>query len=120
MLFLFSIFEYGRYVMIENAMVNAAREGCRYAMCHCQDATVATDVQNVVTQRMAGLNAQLTGFTVTAYPTNNPTAVLGSTYPDDPITVKVTGTFKAMFPAMPYLPTSFAMASASTMTCEGN
>jgi Flp pilus assembly protein TadG len=118
--FLFSVFEYSRYVMIENVLVNAVREGCRYAMVHCQDATVTTDVNNVVTQRMAGLNSQLTSFTVVAFPTNNPSGTLGSTYPGDPITVKATGTLKSLFPAMPYIPTSVAMSSACVMTCEGN
>jgi Flp pilus assembly protein TadG len=120
MLFLFSVFEYGRYVMIEHVLVNAVREGCRYAMVHCQDPTVAADVQAVVKQRMAGLDSQLSGFTVTAYPANNASATLGSTYPDDPITVKASGTLKSLFPTMPYIPTSFTMSSASTMTCEGN
>ena len=36
-LFLFSVFEYGRYVMIENLLINAVRDGCRYALVHCQD-----------------------------------------------------------------------------------
>lgn len=120
LLILFSIFEYGRYVMVENVLVNAVREGSRYAMVHCQDATVQTDIQTVIKQRMAGLDAQLSGFTVTAYPTNNQAAPLSSTYPDDPITVKATGTFKALFPLLPYVPSSFTMASSCTMTCEGN
>lgn len=119
-LFLFSVFEYGRFVMVQQVLVNAVREGCRYAMVHCQDATVQTDVQNVVKQRMAGLDAQLSSFTVTAYPTNNQSAALNTTRPDDPITVNATGTFKALFPTMPYIPTSFSMSSSSTMTCEGN
>jgi Flp pilus assembly protein TadG len=119
-LFLFSVFEYGRYVMIENLLINAVREGCRYALVHCQDITVATDVQTVVTQKMAGLNSQLTGFTVTAYPTNNPSAALNTTNPDDPITVSGTGTLKALFPALPFIPSSFTMTSSTVMVCEGN
>jgi Flp pilus assembly protein TadG len=120
MLFLFSIFEYGRYVMVENLLINAVRDGCRYALVHCQDTTVVADTQAVVIQKMAGLNGQLTGFTVTVYPTDNPAAALNSINPDDPITVQATGTFRALFPQMPYMPTTFTMRSASVMTCEGN
>jgi Flp pilus assembly protein TadG len=119
-LFLFSIFEYGRYVMIENLLINAVRDGCRYALVHCQDATVVEDTQAVVIQKMAGLDSQLIGLTVTVYPTDSPAAALNSINPDDPITVQGTGTFRALFPQMPYLPSSFTMRSASIMTCEGN
>ena len=119
-LFLFSVFEYGRYVMIENVLINAVREGCRYALVHCQDTTVVADTQALVTQKMAGLNSQLTGFTVTAFPTNNPTAALSTANPDDPITVSAIGTLKALFPALPFIPSSFSMTTATVMVCEGN
>jgi Flp pilus assembly protein TadG len=119
-LFVFSVFEYGRYVMIENVLVNAAREGCRYALVHCQDVTVVSDTQAVVIQKMAGLNSQLTNFTVTAYPTNSPASALNTTNPDDPITVSATGTLKALFPALPFIPSSFSMTTATVMVCEGN
>jgi Flp pilus assembly protein TadG len=119
-LFLFSIFEYGRFVMVENVLINAVRDGCRYALVHCQDVTVAADTEAKVRQRMAGLDAQLIGLTVTVFPTDNPNAALNTTNPDDPITVQAVGTFKALFPQMPYLPNTFTMKSASVMTCEGN
>jgi Flp pilus assembly protein TadG len=119
-LFLFSVFEYGRYVMIENLLINAVRDGCRYALVNCQDPNVLTNTQAVVRQKMAGLDAQLTTFTITAFPTNNPTGALSATNPDDPITVKATGTLKALFPALPFIPSTFTMSSSTVMTCEGN
>jgi Flp pilus assembly protein TadG len=120
MLFFFSIFEYGRYVMIENLLINSVRDGCRYALVHCQDATVVADTQAVVTAKMSGLDNQLSPLTITVFPTNSPAASLNTTNPDDPITVQATGTMRALFPQMPYLPTSFTLRSASVMTCEGN
>jgi Flp pilus assembly protein TadG len=119
-LFFFSIFEYGRYVMVENLLINAVRDGCRYALVHCQDATVVADTERLVRQKMAGLDAQLAGLTITVFPTDNPSAALNSTNPDDPITVQAVGTFKALFPQLPYMPNTFTMRSASVMTCEGN
>jgi Flp pilus assembly protein TadG len=119
-LFFFSIFEYGRYVMVENLLINAVREGCRYALVHCQDATVAADTETIVRQKMAGLDAQLPGLTITVFPTDDPSAALNTTNPDDPITVQAVGTFKALFPQLPYLPNTFTMKSAAVMTCEGN
>lgn len=120
MLFLFSVFEYGRYVMIENVLINAVREGCRYCLVHCQDTTVVADTQALVTTKMAGLNSQLTGFTVSAFPTNSPASALNTANPDDPITVTATGTLKALFPALPFLPTTFTMTTSTVMVCEGN
>jgi Flp pilus assembly protein TadG len=119
-LFLFSIFEYGRYVMIENLLINAVREGCRYALVNCQSTTVVSDTQNLVTQKMAGLSSQLTNLNITVFPTNNPTAALSTTNPDDPITVSATGTLHALFPALPFIPSSFSMTTATVMVCEGN
>jgi Flp pilus assembly protein TadG len=120
LLFLFSIFEYGRYVLVENVLINAVRDGARYALVHSQDATVVADAQAVVRQKMAGLDSQLIGLNIQVFPTNSPTATLDLANPDDPITVQATGTFKALFPQLPYLPTTFTMRSASVMTCEGN
>ncbi len=120
LLFLFSIFEYGRYLLVENVLINAVRDGCRYALVHCQDATCVADTEAVVRQKMAGLDAQLSSLSITVYPTANPSAALNTTNPDDPITVQANGTFRALFPMMPYLPSAFTMKSASVMTCEGN
>jgi Flp pilus assembly protein TadG len=120
LLILFSIFEYGRYMLVENLLINAVRDGARYALVHCQDATVIADTQAVVRQKMAGLDSQLASLNIQVFPTNSPTAALNSTNPDDPITVQASGTFRALFPQMPYVPSSFTMSSASVMTCEGN
>ncbi len=120
LLFLFSIFEYGRFVMITNLLINATREGCRYALVHAQDATVVADVQTVVRQRLGGMDSQLPDLNIQVYPTNNPTAAMSSTNPDDPITVLAFGTLTALFPKLPYLPNSFTIRSSSVMTCEGN
>lgn len=57
MLTMFSIFEYGRFVMIRQLLDLATEVGCRYAVVHNQDATVITDVQTQVNQYMAGMNS---------------------------------------------------------------
>jgi Flp pilus assembly protein TadG len=119
-LFLFSVFEYSRYVMIENVLINAVREGCRYALVNCQNATVVSDTQAVVLYKMAGLDSQLTGFTFQVFPTNSPASALSTTNPDDPITATATGTLHALFPALPFIPSSFSMTTSTVMVCEGN
>ncbi len=118
--FVYAVFEYGRFVLLENLMVAASREGCRYALVHSQDATVVTDVQNVAKQRMGGEDAQFPDLAVTVFATDNPSANLNTLNPDDPITVQVSGTFKPILASLGFLPVSFTMKSASIMTCEGN
>src|SRR5262249_47275373 len=41
LLFMFGIFEYGRFVMTKHLMENAAREGARWATVHTYDGTTA-------------------------------------------------------------------------------
>jgi Flp pilus assembly protein TadG len=60
-LFLFGILEYSRYVMTQQVMVNAAREGARYAVVTTNDASSnpTQDVQNWISNYMAGQSVQL-------------------------------------------------------------
>src|SRR5437588_114072 len=70
-MFLFGVFEYGRFLMIYNLLNNAAREGCRYALVNNTVSTISTDVTNVVKTRMGGQNTKFTGFTVNVTGTHN-------------------------------------------------
>jgi Flp pilus assembly protein TadG len=126
LLFLFSIFEYGRFVMLENVIVNAAREGCRYAIVHSTDATVVSDVQTLCTNAVGNQQSQFPDLTIQIYPTTagpssaNSTTTINNLQPDDSITVRITGTFSTMFPTLLFMPVSFQMRSSAIMTCEGN
>jgi Flp pilus assembly protein TadG len=125
LLFLFSIFEYGRLVMLENLIINAAREGCRYAIVHSADATVVTDVQTQCTNRLGNQQSQFPDLKIEIFPSSSPTSVNDTTamnnlQPDDSITVRITGTFSTMFPTLLFMPVSFQMKSSAIMTSEGN
>src|SRR5204862_7766525 len=77
LLFLFGIFEYGRYFMTVQLMNNAAREGARYAITHLQPVTIGattygnatSDVTNVVTNVTAGIT--LSSQSVSGYASNS-------------------------------------------------
>ena len=60
-LFLFGVLEYSRFVMTQQVMVNAAREGARYAVVTTNDANSnpTQDVQSWIFNYMAGQNVQL-------------------------------------------------------------
>lgn len=72
-LFLFGIFEYGRYVMTLQVMTNAAREGARYAVVTTNDSSAnpTLDVQNWVWNYMAAQNVQLQSPAGGAFVLNN-------------------------------------------------
>jgi Flp pilus assembly protein TadG len=56
MLTLFSIFEYGRFVMVRQLLDLAAEAGCRYAIVNNTSSTITADVSTVVNQYLAGMN----------------------------------------------------------------
>jgi Flp pilus assembly protein TadG len=57
LLILFGIYEYGRLVMVQQLVQNAAREGARQAV--TGTTTLATsDIQNTVTTYLAGVSVQ--------------------------------------------------------------
>ncbi len=119
-LFVLGIFEYGRFAMVQNLLVNAAREGCRYAVAHNSETGATAAVQAQVRYCMFGLDSQVAGFQVQVFPTNNPSATLDTAGPDEPITVRASGTFSIMFPTLMVLPSTVPLSSSSTMICEGN
>jgi len=120
----FGIFVYGQLLMDWNLLINAAEEGCRFALANNTDTTLTTDVQNVVTSYLAGTSNSLGSVTVTVSGTHQ-----GSTYqgnqvnnlsPGDPITVTVTTTYQ--FPKvipLVSMPSSMPLSSSATLICEG-
>jgi Flp pilus assembly protein TadG len=118
---LFGFFEYGRLLMDWSLLNNAAREGCRYALVNNTSSAISTGVQGVVTSYMAGRTTSFSNFTVTVSGTHAGVATaVSSLEPGDPITVRVTGTYKFLniIPLM-HLPASLSLSSSVMMLCEG-
>ena len=65
LLFLFGIFEYARFVYVNQVMYNAAQAGARYAVAHTGDGTSLTQVQTVVNNSMSGIQNQVSNYQVT-------------------------------------------------------
>jgi Flp pilus assembly protein TadG len=64
LVFMFAIFEYGRFVMLKQLLENAAREGARQAATGTSTLTTS-DIQGIVTQYLAG--QPLTNVTTQVY-----------------------------------------------------
>jgi Flp pilus assembly protein TadG len=137
---LFSVYEWGRYVMMQQLVENAAREGARFAAAHTADMTTA-DVQNQVTTYMCGLDGQLSGFSVSVTGValrTGPVYTAGTTFtdwtqasPTDGVVVTITGTYAPQLPSLQYLPgvllpdygwstNSVTLQAQSVMYSEGN
>jgi len=120
-MFVFGVFEYGRFLMDWNLLNNAAREGCRYALANNTSTTITTTVQSIVTTYMAGETKDFSNFTISVTGTHlGVSTAVNSLEPGDPITVTVSGKYIFMnIVPFVHMPTSFVVTSGVTMLCEG-
>lgn len=129
-LFLFGIFEYGRYISFLQVVENAAREGARMAIAHTND-KVTADVIARVTERMAGVDKQVTGYNVDVQGIvlrlRDASEKAGDVLPDwtdvaytDGVSVTITGAYKPILPSLIRMPASIPISVRSVMYSEGN
>lgn len=92
LLFLFGIFEYSRYLLVNQLLANAARDGARYASCNVDkqsnfvtvdDPTGVTNITSYVRQECKGADKWVSNFAVSVFPCDN-SATTGS-YADPPV-----------------------------------
>jgi Flp pilus assembly protein TadG len=121
LLFMFAIFEYGRYVMIRQIVENAAREGARQAVVTTSSATTA-NIQATVQQYLAGQN--LSGLSIQVYQADPATgANIGpwtSAQWGQGIAVEVSGNYKSMLPSFGFLPNTVPVHVKAIMRSEAN
>ncbi len=120
LMFLFGVIEYGRLLMDWNVLNNAVREGCRYAVVNNTSTTVTSDVQSLVTTRMAGQSSNFSSFTITVTGTQNGSSTaINNLVAGDLVTVSASGQYHFMniipFVRLPAL----TISSSCTMVCEG-
>jgi Flp pilus assembly protein TadG len=84
-LLIIGMIEFGRMVMVQQVLTNAAREGARKAVL---DGSTASDVVTTVTNYMKGAKITVTTSNVTLTPSDPTKTVFG-----DPITVQVSVPF---------------------------
>lgn len=128
LMFLFGIFEYGRFVMTRQLMENAAREGARWAIANTYNGTVA-QVRSVVDTRLGVARNQLVGYapatSILVYAADsNGNAIAGRSWNDaafgEYIAVEVVGTYRPVLPNLLRMNTSFTVRSKSIMSSEAN
>jgi Flp pilus assembly protein TadG len=110
-LLVFGMIEYGRMVMVQQIIVNAAREGCRSAVL---DGSTTSGVKSTTITAMASGNITITTSNVTVSPDPPSNAEFG-----DPVTVTVTVPFNQVswLPSPMYLGGK-SMTASTTMRRE--
>jgi len=110
-LLVFGMIEYGRMVMVQQIIVNSAREGCRAAVL---DGSTTSGVKSTVITAMSAGNITITTSNVTVSPDPPSNAEFG-----DPVTVTVTVPFNQVswLPSPMYLGGK-SMTAATTMRRE--
>jgi Flp pilus assembly protein TadG len=115
------LFDHCRTIMVQQLVINAAREGARQAVTNTTTMTTA-NLQTVVTQALAG--QQFSSLTISVYQvdptTGNNLGAWNSTPGGSAIAVQVNGTYKPMLSPFSLLPSSIPMQATSIMTSEAN
>lgn len=143
LLFMFGIFEYGRFVFLTQVATNAARAGARYATVNVDKPATfdVTDVsasvpsiKNYVKLQMGGADTMIQGFDVSTFPCNN--ALL---YQDPPVVqaqasytawnaasftqrigVKIIGNYQPILPVFVFAFTSTTVIPLNITACSGS
>ncbi len=129
LLFMFGIFEYGRYFMTMQLLNNAAREGARYAVTHLQPVTIGnttygnatSDVTTIVTGMTTGVT--LNNQTINVYASDaqgNNLGAWNNAIAGQSVTVQITGNFQFMTAAFLSLPGTISVDVKSAMDAEAN
>jgi Flp pilus assembly protein TadG len=122
-LFLFGVVEYVRLTMVLQLMNNAAREGARAAVVNQSTLTTA-QIQNVVTNYLAGESSQLNSLNVQVYWIDPSTGTnLGSWTSagfGQAIAVQVNGNFTPLLPTFLHMGTSMSLQARAVMYSEAD
>lgn len=121
-LMVLGVMEYGRYLMAQQALDNAVRNGARYAVVNSNNGSTSL-VQSAVMQRLTPIQNMINP-SVSVYQADPTTGANIGAWTSAPyggtITVSVSGTYAPMFANLLKLPVSLTMQSDTMMTCEGN
>jgi Flp pilus assembly protein TadG len=142
LLFLYGLFEYGRFLMARHMLESAAREGARFAVTHTDDTTAQTDFSNQVTTFLFGLDGaagcfQNVSVTINGYTNNVYVATATNATGDanqtnqiaagwtqaaytDGIVVQVQADYHPVLPKFLLLNTSIRLTATADMFSEGN
>lgn len=120
---IFGIFEYSRFLMVQNLAENACREGARFAVVNTSSATVAT-VQSKVMTMLAGQDSNIQNLNIQVAQINPTTGANLGAWTNaqfgQAISVQVTGNYRPVTPTLLFMPATIAITVTSVMLSEAN
>ena len=127
LVFLFGIFEYGRYVMFVQILTNASREAARYAVTHVDPVVIGsttygdalTDVEAVLAKSLAG--QQLKNQTVQIFCSDSAGNNLGSwttVQPGQHLCVRISGEYSVIMRTLLCMPSSMNVQVQAVVRSE--
>lgn len=122
-MFLFGIIEFGRFIFVRQVVINAAREGVRYAVVHSDEDTLEADTQAVVQQRMAGVDGMLGNYSVALYHSDakgNNIGPASEAEIGDFVTVEISATYDPVLPTFLFMGSNIPIQARSVMQSEAN
>lgn len=123
LMFFFGLIEYGRFLFIRSVMMNAAREGARFAAVNVYADTMVSDTQAQVKKYMSGVNTALSGYACDVYradatgtKTGDATAASFGQY----LCVEVSGKYSPILPTLLKLKSQYTLMNKAIMVSEAN
>ena len=121
LMFLLGLFDFSRVIMVQQLVINAAREGCRYAVVSTSTATTS-QVQTYVTNYLCG--QQINNLVINVYEADPTTGANIGAWTNaglsNSIGVQITGTINTVTPTFSMLPSSLPVQATCIMASEGN
>jgi TadE-like protein len=120
---LFGIMEYGRFVFVRQVVVNAAREGARYAVVNTTDTTLVNDTLAYVKQRMAGVDKQAKGYNCQIYMADqngNNIGAAGNAQFGQYVAVQIDYDYSPILPSFLFMGKTIRISSKALMYSEAN
>jgi Flp pilus assembly protein TadG len=123
LLFLFGILEYCRLIYVQQVVINAAREGTRYAIVNTTDTNLIADTQARVQSYMGNLDKTLQNYSCQVYAADSSGNNIGSPLNvpfGQYICVQVQLTYSPILPSFLYLNKTLTISSKCCMGSEAN
>lgn len=122
-LMMFSIFEYARLIFTQQIILQATREGARYAVVNTNNASLVADTQAIVKAKMCGLDKNAASYACQVYMADSAGANIGA--PTDAgfgvyIGVQVDYDFSPIMPNLLFFNKTFRLTTKELMYSEAN
>jgi Flp pilus assembly protein TadG len=123
LMLLFGIIEYGRLVYTREVIINATREGARYAVVNATSSSLEANTQAIVKERMYGLDKNTTFYDCQVYMSDSSGKKIGNANDagfGSYIAVQVDYDYKPILPNFLRMNSSFRITFRDMMYSEAN